>query len=112
MPNFIIGVINLRGNVISVMDARKRFNLGQRDYDDRTCIIVVDVNELKIGLVVDTVNEVSDISEENVDPPPKTHAGVKSQYIRGLGKVDNQVKILLDISSILQDEEVEQLKQK
>jgi purine-binding chemotaxis protein CheW len=110
MPDFIIGVINLRGQVISVMDIRARFKLETRDYDDRTCIIVVKINDLSVGLIVDTVNEVIDIPENQMDPPPKTHAGVGSSYIKGMGKVDNDVKILLDIEKILYDEELEQVR--
>ena len=111
LPEFIIGVVNLRGNVISVMDMRKRFNLESREYDDRTCIIVVNIKDIAIGLLVDTVNEVLNIPEENVDPPPKTHSGIKSSYVMGMGKVDDQVKILLDIEKILQEEELEQIEQ-
>ncbi len=106
MAEFIIGVINLRSNVISIMDMRKRFHLEPREYDERTCIIVVAINNIMIGLVVDTVNEVSEISKEFIDPPPRNHARTKSHYIQGLGKIDNQVKILLDIAKILQNEEV------
>ncbi len=110
MPNFIIGVINLRGNVISVMDIRLRFNLESRDYDDRTCIIVVKINEISIGLLVDTVNEVVDIPEDQIDPPPRTHSGVGSSFIQGMGKLDGNVKILLDIEKILYEEELDQIK--
>jgi purine-binding chemotaxis protein CheW len=111
LPEFIIGVVNLRGNVISVMDMRKRFNLESREYDDRTCIIVVNIKDIAIGLLVDTVNEVLNIPEENVDPPPKTHSGIKSSYVMGMGKVGDQVKILLDIEKILHEEELEQIQQ-
>lgn len=111
LPESIIGVVNLRGNVISVMDMRKRFHLESKEYDDRTCIIVVNVEEIAIGLLVDTVNEVLNIPEEQVDPPPKTHSGVKSSYIMGMGKVEKQVKILLDIEKILHEEEIEQVQQ-
>ena len=72
MPKSIIGVINLRGNVISVIDFRKFFNLDTREYDDRTSIIVVEINNTSVGLVVDTVNEVVDIPEKNTDPPGYT----------------------------------------
>ena len=111
MPDFIIGVINLRGNVISVMDIRRRFNLETRDYDERTCIIVVNINNISIGLIVDTVNEVVDIPESQIDPPPKTHSGIRSNYIQGMGKIGEKVKILLDIEKILYEEELEQIKQ-
>ena len=111
LPEFIIGVVNLRGNVISIMDMRRRFHLESRDYDDRTCIIVVDISDIAVGLLVDTVNEVLNIPEEQVDPPPKTHSGIKSNYFMGMGKVENQVKILLDIEKILHEEELEQVEQ-
>ena len=111
LPDFIIGVVNLRGSVISVMDMRKRFNLETRDYDDRTCIIVVDIKDIAIGLLVDTVNEVLIIPQEQVDPAPKTHSGIKSNYISGMGKVEDQVKILLDIEKILHEKELEQVQQ-
>lgn len=106
LPEFIIGVVNLRGNVISVMDMRKRFSLEQKDYDDRTCIIVVNIKGIAVGLLVDTVNEVLNIPQEQVDPPPKTHSGIKSNYITGMGKVEKQVKILLDIEKVLYEEEL------
>jgi len=111
LPESIIGVVNLRGNVISVMDMRKRFHLESREIDDRTCIIVVNIEDIAVGLLVDTVNEVLNIPEKHVDPPPKTHSGVKSNYIMGMGKVEDQVKILLNIEKILQEEELEQIQQ-
>lgn len=111
MPDFIIGVINLRGQVISVMDIRTRFKMESREYDDRTCIIVVKINDISMGLIVDTVNEVIDIPESQMDPPPRTHSGIGSSFIRGMGKVDNSVKILLDIEKILYEEELEQVRE-
>ncbi|MBT4088852.1 MAG: hypothetical protein HOE30_10190, partial [Deltaproteobacteria bacterium] len=78
---------------------------------DRTCIVVGNIKDLAIGLLVDAVNEVLNIPEEQVDPPPKTHSGIKSSYVMGMGKVDDQVKILLDIEKILQEEELEQIEQ-
>lgn len=111
MPDFIIGVINLRGQVISVMDIRARFKMEAREYDDRTCIIVVKINDISMGLIVDTVNEVIDIPEDKMDPPPRTHSGIGSSYIKGMGKIDNSVKILLDIEKILYEEELEQVRQ-
>lgn len=109
LPESMIGVINLRGHVITVMDMRKRFRLDARPYDDRTCIIVVDIQGLSIGLVVDTVSEVLYLPEEQVDPPPRTHSGVRIGYILGMGKVDTQVKVLLDIEKILHEDEVKRL---
>ena len=101
MANFIKGVINLRGKVIPVMDVRARFGLPPRDYDERTCIIVVNVNEQDLGLVVDHVNEVADIPEAQVEPPPATAQSQSTRYIRGIGKMDDSVKILLDAETLL-----------
>ncbi len=111
MPEFIKGVINLRGNVISVMDMRTRFNLEQREYDERTCTIVIDVNELQMGLIVDSVKEVMDIPPAQIDQPPRTHSGIKTSYVEGMGKVGDNVKILLNVEKILFEEELEQIQQ-
>jgi len=107
MPKAIIGVINLRGNVISVVDFRIFFNLEFRAFDDRTSIIVVEVGEFPTGLVVDTVNEVFDIPENDIDPPPRSHAGVASKYINGIGKIDKDVRILLNIENVLYENKLE-----
>ena len=109
MPDFVKGVINLRGKVIPVIDVRTRFSLESRAYDDRTCIMVVNINDVSIGLVVDTVSEVTDIPEANIEPPPRTGNGVKSRYIKGMGKVGEEVKILLDVNKFLFENELEQM---
>jgi purine-binding chemotaxis protein CheW len=110
MPEFVCGVINLRGRVIPLIDVRARFHMEAREYDDRTCVIVVQVGDnASIGLVVDRVNEVLDIPEENVSPPPKIGTEGKGQYLHGMGKVGDQVKILLDVNKLLFDEEIERL---
>lgn len=101
MPNFIKGVINLRGKVIPVMDIRARFGLPSRDYDERTCIVVVNIDEQPLGLVVDRVNEVVDIPAEQVEPPPTTAKGSVSRHIRGIGKINDEVKILLDVARLM-----------
>lgn len=109
MPGFIRGVINLRGKVIPVMDVRARFSIEDRDYDDRTCIIVVNIEGTEVGLVVDEVSEVADIPEKNVEPPPRTGKGTGTRYIQGMGKIGEEVKILLDVQKLLFDEEMQQL---
>ena len=105
-PAFVKGVINLRGKVIPVIDIRNRFSMELRDYDERTCIIVVEFSETAVGMIVDTVNEVVDIPEKNIDEPPKSHAGTKNNYLEGMGKIDNQVVILLDLNKVLFVEEL------
>jgi purine-binding chemotaxis protein CheW len=111
MPPFVRGVINLRGKVIPVMDVRIRFGLAPKSYDDHTCIVVVNLNGVSVGLIVDTVSEVLSISENQIDPPPSVRKGESSRYIKGLGKIGESVKILLDIQQLLYDEELKQLDQ-
>jgi purine-binding chemotaxis protein CheW len=109
VPDFIKGVINLRGQVIPLMDVRLRFNIEPRDYDDRTCVIVVNIKDTAIGLVVDEVQEVQDIPENNVEPPPKVGRKKSNRFLQGLGKVGEKVTILLDVEKLLYDEELEQI---
>lgn len=103
MPHYIKGVINLRGKVIPVMDVRQRFGLKERDYDDRTCIIVINIDEQSVGLIVDRVSEVLDIPEAQIEPSPKVKSGESSRFIQGMGKVGDRVKILLDAHQLLFD---------
>jgi purine-binding chemotaxis protein CheW len=105
MPDFLRGVINLRGQVIPVMDVRTRFKMDRRDYDDRTCVIVVEVQDSTMGLVVDTVSEVADIPDADVQAPPKVKKAASSRYIKGMGKTGDEVKILLDADKLLYEDE-------
>jgi purine-binding chemotaxis protein CheW len=109
MPTFIRGVINLRGKVIPVMDVRARFKIEARDYDDRTCIIVVNIDGTEVGLVVDEVSEVADIPEKNVEPPPRTGNSSGNRCIQGMGKIGTEVKILLDVQELLFNDEMQKL---
>jgi purine-binding chemotaxis protein CheW len=109
VAEFIKGVINLRGKVIPVIDMRLRFGQPEREYDERTCIVVVNVDETSVGLIVDTVAEVLDIEDENIDPPPQVANGSSREFIEGLGRVDDEVKILLNIRKVLYDEELQEI---
>jgi len=109
MPPFIKGVINLRGTVIPTMDVRLRFNLEERDHDERTCIIVVELDDVTVGLLVDQVKEVISIPEAQVAQPPKVRNGPGVQFIKGLGRLEDEVKIILDVSRLLYSEEMEQM---
>ena len=111
MPGFIKGVINLRGKVIPVMDVRSRFKLESREYDDRTCIVVVNIKDKSVGLVVDRVSEVSDIPESQIEPPAQIGSGTASRYIQGMGKIGEEVKILLDVDKLLYEDELESISQ-
>ena len=104
-PDFVEGVINLRGKVIPIIDLRRRFGLNAQEHDKQTRIIVVDIKGKIIGLVVDSVSEVLRLSSETIEPPPPMVAGVDAQYICGVGKLDNRLLILLDLNKILSSEE-------
>ena len=108
-PEFVKGVINLRGKVIPVIDVRIRFELSEREYDERTCIIVVNINSTSVGLIVDSVSEVLDIAADDIENPPKVNKGGGSRYIQGLGKVGESVKIILNIHRLLFEEEMDQI---
>lgn len=103
VPLYIKGVINLRGKVIPVMDIRLRFGVPPREYDDRTCIIVMQVQDQQMGLIVDRVSEVLDIPAQDIEPMPGLRKGRENRYIQGMGKVAEQVKLLLDVEKILED---------
>lgn len=109
LPDYIRGIMNLRGKIIPVMDVRLRFKKPLREYNDRTCIIVVDIRDISIGLIIDSVSEVLSIPEGNIVPPPELNKGSGNRYIMGIGKVGNDVKLLLDCNKLLSDEETESL---
>lgn len=109
-PEFVKGVINLRGKVIPVSDLRLRFGMPEYEYDDRTCIIVVEVegkeSTVQMGVVVDAVTEVLPVQDQEVVPAPEFGASVDTRYIRGMANMDGGVKILLDIDRVLTAEEI------
>ena len=105
--NYIMGLINLRGKIIPVIDVHIRFNREPFEYNDRTCIIVVDVKSTLVGLIVEKIAEVVEIQDENILPPPSISRVDRSQnkYVYGIGKVGDSVKLLLDPERLLNDEE-------
>lgn len=105
-PDFVKGVINLRGKVIPVVDLRIRFNMPEENYTDETCIIVVEVGELQMGVIIDTVLEVLDIDSSDIEPPPSFGVEVNTDYIYGMGKIGGKAKILLNIDKVLTSEEL------
>lgn len=110
MPPFVKGVINLRGKVIPVIDLRLKFGLPPVDYNERTCIIVVEVKTpegaMLMGVVVDTVSEVLNISGADIEPPPSFGTRVDTRYILGIAKAKGAIKILLDIDQVLSPKEL------
>lgn len=111
IPQYVKGIINLRGKIIPVMDVRLRFKKEPKDYNDRTCVIVVDIKDLSIGLIVDNVSEVLTINEQDIVDPPQMNKGLHNRYIKKIGKVGNDVKLLLDCDMLLTEEELEDLNQ-
>lgn len=112
-PEYVKGVINLRGKVIPVMDLRLRFDMEAIDYTDRTCIVVVEIEAaagtLQIGLVVDSVSEMLNVKGEDIEEPPAFGTNLNTDYIQGLAKTEGGIKILIDIDTVLSTAEISQL---
>ena len=108
-PEFVEGVINLRGKVIPIVDLRKRFGLSVKPHDKNTRIIVVDIDGRTVGLIVDGVSEVLRFSMDTIEPPPPMVTGVDAEYIWGVGKLEDRLLILLDLSKVLANEEKDYL---
>lgn len=106
MPEYVRGVINLRGQVIPVVDLRSRFGMETKEVTEQTCIIVVDIHHegqsFNAGLIVDRVQEVLDIEQDNIDDAPQFGTGVDTDFILGIGKAGSAIKILLDIDQVLE----------
>jgi len=104
-PDFIKGVVNLRGRVIPVIELRLKFGMETQEYNERTCIIVVEVQgestTLQVGVLVDSVSEVLNIADEEIEPPPDFGTVTEADNILGMGKVKGQVKILLDVDKVV-----------
>ncbi len=108
-PHFVEGIVNLRGNVIPVISLRERLNIEKKKYDGKTRIIVVEVKGKVIGFIVDEVNEVLRISKDIIEPPPDMVAGINSEFITAVGKLEDRLLILLDLEKILTTEEYQEV---
>jgi purine-binding chemotaxis protein CheW len=104
-PEFVEGVINLRGKVIPILDLRRRFGMQARPHDKQTRIIVIELGSMIVGFVVDGVSEVLRISASTVEPPPAVVSGLESEYISGVGKLEDRLLILLDLNKLLSTSE-------
>ena len=106
--DYIKGLINLRGKILPVIDVRLRFKQDPFEYNDRTCIIVISVKSTVIGLIVEKIAEVVEISDENILPPPTIGHPDKAhhKYVYGIGRVGDSVKLLLDPDKLLNDEDL------
>lgn len=108
-PQFVEGVINLRGKVIPIIDLRSRFGLASIPVDKDTRIIVIEINNIIVGFVVDAVSEVLRIPATTVEAPPPVVAGVDSDYISGVGKLKDRLLIMLDLDKLLSTEDIDML---
>ncbi|WP_106766049.1 chemotaxis protein CheW [Paenibacillus faecalis] len=108
--SFVKGVINLRGVVIPVIDLRGRFGLPEAEYTDQTRIIIVAVNEMQVGFIVDSASDVIDLNSDNIETPPEVVGGVKAKYLRGVAKIgEDRLLVMLNLSEVLNKSEIIQL---
>lgn len=108
-PEYVDGVINLRGKVIPIIDLRRRFQMNRKEHDKNTRIVVVELSGKVVGFVVDAVSEVLRIPKSVTEPPPPIVAGIDAEYITAVGKLENRLLILLDLEKVLVNEDKEVL---
>lgn len=104
VPEYVKGVINLRGKIIPVIDLRLKFGMEKVEYTNETCIIVLNVADMMMGVIVDKVSEVLDITQDRIEPTPKFGTSLHTDFITGIGKVGDKVKILLNIERVLTED--------
>jgi purine-binding chemotaxis protein CheW len=109
------GVINLRGKVIPIIDLRLKLGMEEKAYNERTCIIIIEINAAEnnrlLGIVVDSVSEVVNIQQSEIEPPPEYESRIEGNFLAGLGKIKEKVILILNIAKILNQEELSSLKQ-
>lgn len=110
-PDFVEGVINLRGRVIPIIDLRTRLKLEKKQHDKDTRIIVVEISNKTVGFIVDAVNEVLRIPTSIIEPPPQLATGIDSDFIRAVGKLEDRLLILIDLEKVLTEKDKEQLQE-
>jgi purine-binding chemotaxis protein CheW len=108
-PEYVDGVINLRGRVIPIIDLRRRFGMPRKDHDKNTRIVVVELVGQVVGFVVDAVSEVLRIPRSVTEPPPSFVGGVREEYITAVGKLEDRLLILLDLEKVLMDNETKEV---
>lgn len=105
-PEFVKGVINLRGDIVPIVDLRIKFHIGKASYDEFTIVIVLHLHERIVGVVVDSVSDVVALTEESLRPPPDFGVAFNSKYLRGLATVNDQMIILVDIAELIASDEL------
>ncbi|MFO7955098.1 chemotaxis protein CheW [Thioalkalivibrio sp.] len=111
VPDYILGIINLRGNVVTVIDARRRMGLDDRESDEASRIVIIDVDNQNVGILVDSVSEVVRISPDAVEPAPEVGNDDSSRFIQGVTSTEEGLTILVDLNKLLSDEEWAQLRE-
>lgn len=109
VPDYIKGIINLRGKIIPVMDVRIRFKKEPKEYNDRTCVIVVQFKDILVGLIVDNVSEVIPIADEDIVLPPEMSSS-EGKYIKGIGKTGENVKLIIDCEKLMNDNDFDEVR--
>jgi len=107
-PDYVLGIINLRGNVVTVIDTRKRFGLEPRELDDAARIVIVESNDQVVGIMVDSVAEVVDLRVSEVEPAPNVGTEDSSRFIQGVASQEGELLIIVDLNKLLTDEEWEE----
>ncbi|TDT68583.1 purine-binding chemotaxis protein CheW [Hypnocyclicus thermotrophus] len=110
-PDFIKGIVNLRGNIVPIMNLRKRFGLTEQKENENAKILILKLEELQFGIIVDEISEVEKVSVSSIEAPPKIVSGVRGEFINGIAKTNDRLLILLNIEKILTLEEKEILKE-
>lgn len=108
-PDFVEGIINLRGKIIPIIDLKKRFEMGRSEITNETRSVVVEVEGQTVGIIVDEVSEVLRLPVNSIEPPPAVIGGITAEYLKGVGKLDDRLLILLDMDKILTDHEKREL---
>lgn len=108
-PNFVEGVINLRGVVTPIIDLRKRFDIEGIEHSEMTRVIIVTVGTMDVGLIVDAANDVIDIPKNAIEPPPVVVGGIEAEYIRGVAKLEKRLLILLNLDKVLNPDELDEM---
>ncbi|MDF2924702.1 MAG: chemotaxis protein CheW [Paenibacillaceae bacterium] len=109
--DFVKGVVNLRGVVVPVIDLRGRFGLPESEYTDNSRIVIISVNEMEVGLIVDSANDVIDVDSELIQDPPEIVGGVRAKYLRGVAKLDERLLVLLNLKEVLNKGEITKLEE-
>jgi purine-binding chemotaxis protein CheW len=107
--DFIKGVINLRGDITPIIDLKDRLQIGKTEYTDHTRVLIINIESIQMGLIVDNATDVLDIEESIIDAPPEVIGGVTEEYLSGVAKIDDRLLILLDLERILNFQELNEV---